>query len=424
MSLFRRFFADRDPLASARRALEHKRWADALGEADRIDRSRLESDALAELEALLVAAGNGLAELNLREGEACRRAGDVARAIEHFQLASAQARTADLAGRIAAALGEVDSHATAIAPSPPAASASACGQGCGSSATSCAGEDATSSGLDSQTRMELILASYPSSLVQRYARHHPAFQEAFLLAHEGEEQAALECFETVPDGCRDDLFYFERGSLLGRIDEAERGCADLEKALSLNPEHQLALETLVQIELVLKQEVSAEKRLRQRLAQGGAPAFTNGWLAVILARRGDLEGALDHAQQAIQGGGANEEILLLAATLLERTGRTDEAEKVLLRLPAGGCGGGPSLPLAEFWLRHDGNLDKALQSFKSALRQEPDNPRWLMRVGQVYLAKGWRREGVEFLQHALADPRLEPELQAEGRILLGVSPSE
>jgi predicted Zn-dependent protease len=104
--------------------------------------------------------------------------------------------------------------------------------------------------------------------------------------------------------------------------------------------------------------------------------------------------------------------------LLEHHGKPNEAERVLMHLSGGGCSGGPSLPLAEFWLRHGKNLDKALESFKGALRSEPDNPRWLLRVAQVYLARGWEKEGIGLLEKALNAATLEPRLQAEGKALL------
>jgi predicted Zn-dependent protease len=77
-----------------------------------------------------------------------------------------------------------------------------------------------------------------------------------------------------------------------------------------------------------------------------------------------------------------------------------------------------SIPLAEFWLRQKINLDKALEAFKGALRQGPDQSRWAMRIAQTYIAKGWKREGLKLLKNALTDPDLEPELQREGSVLL------
>jgi predicted Zn-dependent protease len=77
-----------------------------------------------------------------------------------------------------------------------------------------------------------------------------------------------------------------------------------------------------------------------------------------------------------------------------------------------------AIPLAEFWLRQNKNLDKALETFKGALRQGTDQSRWAMRIAQTYVAKGWKKEGIKLLNNALADPDLDPELQKEGSVLL------
>jgi len=82
-------------------------------------------------------------------------------------------------------------------------------------------------------------------------------------------------------------------------------------------------------------------------------------------------------------------------------------------LPSAGCGGGAHPLLAEFWLRHGKNLDRALESFKGALRNELDNPRWLLRIAQVYIAKGWNKEAAKQIEALLARGGLSPELDAE-----------
>jgi tetratricopeptide (TPR) repeat protein len=149
------------------------------------------------------------------------------------------------------------------------------------------------------------------------------------------------------------------------------------------------------------------------LSFNSAPAFCHANLAQILVRRGDMQGSLEHGLQALNGGDTSAETLLLTASLLEQKGQIDAAERVLLRLPGGGCAGGANLPLAEFWLRCGKNHDKVLEAFKAALRSEPDNPRWLIRVAQVYLARGWKKDAISLLEKVLAAGSLEPALRAE-----------
>jgi tetratricopeptide (TPR) repeat protein len=420
MSFWRKLFGGGDSLARMRLALEQKRWADALSIGNNLEQADVEPEEKADLAELLVAAGDGLAALNLSEGEACLRSGDVARATEHFTLAAEQVRSHELRQRVMAAKADLE-RSRIPAKTLPVTASDHCHTGCASSCSNGGdGKAGVTAGmdLDAQTRVELIVASYPERWAERYLQLRGSFREAFLLAHEGRAEDALTAFDAVAEGERDDLFYFERGALRARVGEAAQATADLEKALEFNPGHFLAFETLVHLELSTGNENSAETRLNGMLARDFAPAFCHGNLAIIFARRSEQRKALDHGLQAIAGGERSMETLLLTASLLEQNGQTNEAERVLMHMSGGGCSGGPGLPLAEFWLRHGKNLDKALESFKGALRSDPDNPRWLLRVAQVYLARGWEKEGIGLLEKALSAATLEPRLHAEGKALL------
>jgi tetratricopeptide (TPR) repeat protein len=416
MKLFKKIFGGSDPLGQARRAVQQQRWADALALEEFLEKGSLNLEEAAELENLLVVAGNKLAELNLLEGEACLRGGEKAKAVEHFSLAADQARSEEFARRAAEALQAIE-HT--LAPSPfsgsqgPVCEPSGCSS-CGTPETGREEPVPPSSELDPQTRFELILSSYPSDWTDRYRAKGENFIEAFLLAHEGREREALVLFEREPAEERDELYWFERGALLGRLGEFERARADLEEAVAREPGNLLALDTLVGMEMENDRSEEAEKRLRELLGQGLHSAFCHGRLAVVLARREDAQGALEEGLQAMEKGSDDPETLLLTATLLERKDRLDEAEVLLSRLSAGGCGGGANVLLAEFWLRRRKNLDQALESFKGALRQEGDNPRWRLRIAQAYMARGWIKEGTPMLENVLSDPRLDPVLREEG----------
>jgi tetratricopeptide (TPR) repeat protein len=416
MKLFKKIFGGAEPpLEQLRRAVKQKRWADALALGESLEKSGIGPEEAAEMDLLLVSAGDELAQLNLEEGEACLRAREKAKAIEHFSLASAQARSEELARRAAEALKAVDQVVTRPV-SPPPETTSCETHGCATCVPPSLPVEEPShfpSDLDPQTRLELILASYPQDWAERYRMTGERFLEAFLLAHEGREKEALDSFERVPAEERGELFYFERGALLGRLGEPEKGIADLEQALALDPANPLALDTLVSLEMSNGKEAEAEKRLRQLLDQNVFPAFCNSRLALILAGREDSEAALEHGLRALDQGSDDAETLLLTANLLEERNRLEEAEMFLSRLSSGGCGGGAHVLLAEFWLRRKKNLDQALESFKGALRQEGDNPRWRLRIAQAYMTRGWKREGLPMLEDLVSDPRLAPTLREE-----------
>ncbi len=419
MTLLRNIFGKKSPLNPIKRSFRQNRWYEVLALGSTLDSQILEDEERTELEKLLIVSGDRLAELNLEEGEACLRAGDGEKALEHFALAVEQARSGELAGRAEEALKRMKSPAEAD-PKKTVPGGSSCSDFCSESPTGGNAEHPTGTDdLDPSVRMDFILASYPPELQPRYRSAGKHFHEALQFIHNGEDVIAADLLGEIPENERDDLFHFELGALLGRLRSPEKGIPELEKALEANPDLWLALEALVRMEMTSGREDSAEKRLLSALSKGVGWEFCLGHLALVCARRGDLEKSLEYGLDAVENGVVDPDVLALTSTLLEKSGRLDEAEGLLGRLPSGsaGCAGMTNLNLAEFWLRNNRNLDRALESFKGAARNDTENPRWRLRIAQVYLAKGWKREGLSFLDNILSDPALHPELRDEGEAL-------
>lgn len=416
MSFFGKLFGSKDPLEPLRRAVQQKRWADALVFSEAISLDQLPPAALAELQALESVAGDALAQMNLEEAEACQRIGDLDRAAEHMVLASRQARSETLRQRISASRQGADQPPADFASKPAATSHdchSSCTSGC-APASATAALSSASTDLDTQTRWELMLATYPPEMAKRYEGRGQGFQLAVLAAHDGDDQTALTLFDQVPNASRDDLFYFERGSLHAHNGATALAREDFANAVALNADLLPALDALLTLEMDNGWAEEAEVRLQQLLATGQPPLLCYERLALLRYRKGDLQAAAELGEQALAKGSTEPQTILLTAHLLETAGHLNGAEAILQRLQGGGCGGGGPVALAEFWLRHNRQLDKALESFKSAFRQDNDNPRWALRIGQVYLAKGWKKEGLPLLQAALKDPKLSHDLQQEG----------
>lgn len=417
MGLLKKIFGGAT-IDSVRRALADHRWAEALAAGKKIDRASFDEATAEELARLLAEAGDGLAAFNLEEAEACLHSGETERALEHLELATSQACSAELAERISEQLQNVGKPADTASGKAPAADSSCCASGCGPVAAKEQEPAAGEIGLDEQTHLDLILATYPPEVAERYEQATATFKRAFLLAHEDQEEAAAELLEEIAEQERDDLFFFERGALRSRLGKPGEARADLEKALQQNPDLSLALDALVRLLVQTEQFADAEKRLRAELEQGRHSGYCFARLAELETRRGEFESALQLATRALEEGHAEPETILLTASLLERHGRLDEAEGLLARLGGGGCSGGFNVHLAEFSLRHRRNLGKALEAFKAAARQEPDQPRWILRMAQVSLARGWRKDGERLLRQALDDPRLDEDLRAEAEELL------
>ncbi len=413
MSWLKKLFGGGLSLAQLQQLVEQKRYADARLQAEQLLQLDLPAAEIQQVTDLLQAAGDGLARLNLEEALAMRRSGDNRQAEEHLQLALEQVASAELREKIEhAAQQAADPEVLA----PDGAGAAACG-GCGPTAAgSSAAERLELPDADSQ--LDLILTSYPVELAARYRQKSALFQQAFLLAHSGDDAAAMPLWQQVAASEQDELYWFELGAALARTGELKAARQALETALRVKPEFLLASEALVPVLLAEGDTATAESLLQGMLKKGQEPEFCHAQLCLLCLRQEQPDAALKHARKALGLGVVDPAFLPLAASLLEQTGDLAEAERVLRRLPAGGCGGGISLPLAEFLLRQQRELGKVLDTFNAACRQEPDNPRWQLRVAQTYLARRWKKEGLQLLRKVVVDPRLDAELQQEAKQLL------
>jgi len=418
MSFLKKLFGARDPLERLRQCCERREWAAALHLAEETDWDSMEAGARDAAAALAREAGDRLAELNLAEGEDAAAIGHTIRAREHFQLALDQTRSASLRERIEQALDRLE-RGTVV--SPPAvvddSAAGSCGSDCGPSCGPMAEPDAASgpADLDEETRIELYLGTLPADLAERYAAAGPEFLRAWLEAQEGDPRQALALLDHIPEAERNALYFSERGVLRMRCEDLRGAEADVRNALKEDPGLFPAFETLAALLATAGRVKELEEQLQDAISQKRFVGFSWSRLAHLRAGRGDLAAALEAGNRALATGAVDMETLVLCARLLEREARFDETEALLTRLPAGGCGGGAHPLLAEFWLRRSKNLDRALESFKSSLRQERDNPRWLLRIAQVYLARGWKSEAAEQFDRLLSRPDLPEETRSEAR---------
>ena len=410
MSFFSRLFKS-DPVDALKKAFEQKQYAEVLSRSQTLAMEELEPAIRQEVEEILTAAGDALARINLEEGEAFLRAGDRERAADHFVLASTQAKSDLLRQKIQENLHSTRTKTSTTKYSPAGHSGNCAGSCCPPGGTAGPLDE---SDLPPEEEFELVLAGYPMEWAEKYVDLPPAFFEGFLLSHRGDSDTALTFFEQVPVDTQNAIFFFERGSTYGRLGKTDKALADLRRCHELEPESLIVLETLIHLEKSTKQGTLAETRLQDLLEKGYEPAFCHGQLAVLNAIKQDTDKALEHGTQAVRTGSKDPEVIFLTASLLEGRDRLAEAEALLGKLQGGGCGG-VNIPLAEFWLRHQKNIDKALESFKKASAHEPQNLKWPFRMAEAYLAKGWKREGEDIIKNLLQSGDLDPQLAQKGQ---------
>lgn len=416
MGFLKKLFGGGASVEGLRKAVEQKRFADARVLAEELLEQSLPEAEMSEAKQLRAAAGDGLARLNLDEALGFQRAGNTERAAEHLDLAMDQVCSVELRSEIEAA------RAEPVLPTVEAPEKRHSGGSCSSCGPQVL-EPLSSDDIelpDHESQFELILTSYPPQLVERYRQKGEQFLQAFLLSHSGQDAAALAHWQQVPPNEHDELYWFELGAAQTRSGQGKQGRKSLEKALQLDSSLLPAIEMLVQLLVSSGEGETALKYLQKMLEQGQDPAFCHVQLTMLRLQKQQPELALGHARQALAIGVRDGSFLQLAASLLEQAGDLEEAEEVLRRLPAGGgCGGGAmSLPLAEFLLRQERDLARLLDTFNAACRENPQNPRWQLRVAQTYLARNWTKDGLALLNKVVHDPQLDPELKQEAELLL------
>ncbi len=402
-----------------RKAVAQKRFADAKLFAEQLTEQSLSEAEVVEVEQLRIAAGDGLARLNLDEALGLQRCGNFELAAEHLQLAHEQVCNVELRENIEQAMAaeplvpEIDASVMNPSVADPLAS---CSTSVSQTTTSLSDEDAMFG--DDESQLELILTSYPVDLAERYASKSEIFKEAFLLSHAGQDEPALPLWQQVEIAEQDDLYWFELGSLFARNGKFQEAISALETALAKKPDLFLAIEALVPVLVATGDYHAAEERLQQFINREIEPQFCYGQLASLYVQQQEFQAAAESVRQALTAGNTDTRFLMLAASVLEHIGALDETENVLKQLPAAGCRGGTNLPLAEFWLRQKRELGNILDTFNSACREYPEDPRWQLRVAQTYLARNWTKDGLKLLRKVVTDSRLEPELVQEAEQLL------
>ncbi len=421
MSFLKKMFGKKDPIDEMRELHARKDWVSLLNVIKRVDQTALDAELQAEVTAWKNAASDALATTNLEEGLWAHKSGNLLRAREDFQLAIEQAHTESLREAAQQALATLEEggalaeeDASEDGPALHAGCNTGCGPSCGPTDASDVADDDI--GLDEEARMELLLATLPPDLAQRYAEAGTEFKQAWLASQDGEDQLAQEHLAKVPESERNALFLFERGALKARSGQPAKAADDLRAALTAEPGLFPAFDTLVGVMAATGQREKLALLLKQNIAAEQFTGYCWARLAELHAQRGEAEPALAAGLKSLEEGLVDPGILTMCAQLLERSERFDEAEALLMQMPGGGCGGGAHPMLAEFWVRRGQKLGSALESFKGAMRQERDNPRWLLRIAQVYLAKGWKKEATEQIEQLMQQGGLPEEILAEVKI--------
>jgi tetratricopeptide (TPR) repeat protein len=285
-------------------------------------------------------AGDALAVVNLEEAEHCLNGGDAVKALDHLELARDFAVAREVRGRIDQLFRRLGSASLPppLPDTPETSASSACAGGsCGTTvAFSEPPPVATDQHLSSEERFELMTAALPDDLPRRYRAIGARFAEAYLLSHDGDDEAAARILGSITIPVSQDIIFYELALIRhrqGTISECE---SLLRQALRANDRNPLCYLALVDLCLGTGRPEEALSTLDTMIALELIPAQA-------LMVRGDI---LEHLGQ---DGKALESYALLLETpykkdaatkiipILERLGRSDEARQLFSRYVKGCC---------------------------------------------------------------------------------------
>jgi len=137
------------------------------------------------------------------------------------------------------------------------------------------------------------------------------------------------------------------------------------------------------------------------------------WLlmASIQRTRGQRDEALRCAREAFSRAPEEPDVLLEYASSLEETGRSREAEAMLLPLIEADSADARALNFVGYlWADHGERLDEAERLIRRALADDPDNPAFLDSMGWLWYKRGDLDQAEEWLQKAVDRGGRHPEI--------------
>jgi len=253
-----------------------------------------------ELEAVfrerIATANLRLAERNLFEAEFAHSHGDVAKAIDHLELAktlTSDRVVRDKADLLLREYAEKDDHQK----EPMAAASSSCNS-CSSSGCAPADSDNPDHSLPLLEYYELLIQQLPAEQCQRYAGLGEDFASAFIAASQDEHQEALAALEKCRDLVPRDIYCYEKGKLLHRLGN----------------------------------DREAEQLLRAAIQQNGGNSLAWLNLALVLREGSRFQDAITVIEAMVSGDIMPGEALLMRADIFEVTGDHENAVNLYVEL--------------------------------------------------------------------------------------------
>lgn len=282
----------------------------------------------------LIAAGNQLAALNLDEAEFARLRGDNAKALEHAELAMEQAEDETIREKARIFYDSLPDHEL----QPHSKSSSHNCSGCGSHGKpEDVSNESPSDYLSLSERFELLIQPLPGNLPNRYRNMGEEFAFAYTAIHEERLQEGLRILTKLSESQSSDIIDYEIAIIHfheGRLKECE---SLLRHALTINETNPLCHLGLVQLMLETGRFVDAVPILNLMISDGHLPDQATVMLGDVLQATGDEDSALDRYIEGLSYPSTARASAERAIPLLQKNGRTQDAQALAKRYLKGCC---------------------------------------------------------------------------------------
>lgn len=278
-------------------------------------------------------AGNMLGRLNLAEAEYAISSGDRKKAGEHLGIIMELADDPALREHAERLLRELDSGASEQAPPGEVPACASCEES--EDGTEDEEHDGTDKAIAREDRVALYFHTLPGNLPDRYAAMGEEFARGCLFSLEGDREAALRVFETLPPDKENDILIYEKAII--HFHAGDNGACEklLLKAREQNPANPLCGIGLVQLYTETGRAHEALQVVERMIADGleaEQARLMQGELHSLLK---DDSNAVESYSRLLDSPRYAKEAAARLVPLLQGLGRTQEAAYLIKKFSKG-----------------------------------------------------------------------------------------
>lgn len=296
--------------------------------------STAEDELKSDVKGKIAFAGNRLGLVNLKEAEHAIQSGNTAKAREHIQLVMQLAEDVTTREKAEILLQHMTiNDSSVVAP----ASSSGCASCNGVTHKTVENREISDEHLSPADRFLLMVQTLPEELPQRYAGLGEKFAYAYLTAHEGDHDAALQLLEELNETGECDIYHYEISLIHYGKGDLSRCEWHVQRALELNGTNSLCWLALAQLHADAGHLQEALLVLDHMVMNGFLPDQARILQGDIYHAVGEMDKSIACYTELLASPGSARTAAERLVPLLESQGRSAEAEFLYKKHLKGCC---------------------------------------------------------------------------------------